>query len=167
MGLSRRPDPFAAEPIVPHAGQQKGDSDVDTVCRLRVASRFALRTSIALVMMIGAFAATGEQASAATRVGGLDIQGWCESKYFTWSINYVTVVKAALDGHNVDGWRCRVATGKVYPNTGWGSNATYEHVVDGYVYSVDMDDVCRRQYGSRAFARYSNWNDPYSWSCYR
>jgi hypothetical protein len=51
-------------------------------------------------------------------------------------------------GWNVYGWRCRY-------NGGW-------NYIDQ---TINVSQYCSYHYG--AVARYSNYNDPYSWYCYR
>jgi hypothetical protein len=81
-------------------------------------------------------------AHAATRLGGVSMAAACQNQ---WPGSEV-----ALIANNAVSWKCRFwsSLGPVY-------------------YGIDTSKQCRVQYGSSAYAAYSNYNDPYSWSCYR
>jgi hypothetical protein len=55
-----------------------------------------------------------------------------------------------LTANNVYGWKCRA-----YTSAGWAD------------LSIDVNRECRREYGSRAYAGYLDYNNPYSWRCFR
>ena len=95
-----------------------------------------------LVFGLGLFAAVTAPAHAASRLGGVSVAGACFNQ---WPGSEVVLLN-----HNVFGWKCRFwsSLGPVY-------------------YGVDLTQQCVAQYGSRAYAAYSDYNNPYSWSCYR
>jgi hypothetical protein len=81
---------------------------------------------------------------AATDLGGISVWNAC---VYQWGMPTETVI----DPYNVMGWKCR------YQPTN-GSN----------VYrGVNLSKECVRTYGARAYADYTNFNDPFSWRCYR
>lgn len=94
----------------------------------------------AVLLSFGVMLAASPSASAATRLGGVSIWSACVNQHGTPS-GVVNVTR------NVMGWRC-----------------AYRGVAGP---GVDLTRECRRTYGSSAYSGYTNWNDPYSWSCYR
>jgi hypothetical protein len=79
----------------------------------------------------------------AVELGGVSIQGACNAQFPGTTADVVQ--------NNVYGWRCK---------TYWSGGPVY--------YSgIDLSRQCRAQYGSSASANYTNYNDPYSWRCYR
>jgi hypothetical protein len=113
---------------------------------------------MALVAMEG-------EASAATRVGVPNIEGYCESKYANSSTGAMSVTRATLKYHSADGWRCYKVTGRPVPSRGW-PHMNWEDLMYDDEYGVDMNDVCRQQYGWRVWAAAGNASNPYSWACY-
>lgn len=96
-----------------------------------------------ILVAAGIGTATAPSGSAATALGGIDISGACADQW--------PGTVARLVSNNVYGWRCRV-----YYSVGWRD------------FGVDLNRACRTQYGrSNAYAKYGNYNDPYSWRCYR
>jgi hypothetical protein len=138
---------------------------MNTVYRLWSATRLALRISVILVVMFGMLAAMVQQASAASRLGGVDLNGYCKAKYSTVSLNYSSVATAGLKYNDAGGWRCYQATLMLWPIS--FKPLKYRQVRHYYEHSIDMNDACRRQYGSGVYAATNNWSNPYSWSCYR
>lgn len=96
-----------------------------------------------LVVAIG----TMSPAHAATRLGGVSMSGACVNQYGNgW--------EAYLETRKATGWKCGF---RPYPN-----------VLQKAGRAIDVNKQCQTQYrNSRAYGRYSNINDPYSWSCYR
>lgn len=101
----------------------------------------------ATIIAIAIFSlATPQAASAASRVRTIDYNFMftaCSQQHGTPS--YVVSV-----ANNVMGWRCQY-------HGGW--NAINQ--------GIDLSKECRRLYGSRAYADYTNFNNKNSWSCYR
>jgi hypothetical protein len=97
----------------------------------------------ALALTAGASVASVAPAHAATTLGGVSVWNACVYQNGTPS-------SLTIQPYNVMGWKC------VY-NGGWNSIQL----------GVDLNKECRREYGSAAYASYTNWNDPYSWRCYR
>jgi hypothetical protein len=56
---------------------------------------------------------------------------------------------------------------QISPNnvTGWG--CVYSGGWNQIVLGVNLNKECAREYGSGTYAAYTNFNDPYSWGCYR
>lgn len=115
--------------------------------------------AVALLLMVGVLASgvhvgplPGTQpASAATQLGGLNLNNFCMSKWGGTAVNRWP--------YNAGTWTCRTAayTGS-YP---WSVSVTYQF------YGIDTNEACRYQYGGGAWSASSNWSDPYSWRCYR
>lgn len=100
---------------------------------------------IAVIAIAAAAVTVGvaSSASAATRLGGVSVQQACNAQY--------PGTTAVVVANNVYGWRCK---------TYWSGGPVY------YT-GIDLSRQCRAQYGSRAYANYTNYNNPYSWGCYR
>ena len=81
-------------------------------------------------------------AQAATNLGGLSVQAACSNQW--------PGTNAVLVANNVYGWKCR---------TYWSGGPVN--------YNVDLNRECRRAYGSGAYASYLDYNNPYSWRCWR
>ena len=88
--------------------------------------------------------AKSEPASAASRLGGISVYSACEDQY-PGSYAY----RVFLVENNVFGWRCSFGNA---PAGGAG---------------LDLNRQCRKQYGKPAYARYDDYNNPYSWYCSR
>ena len=98
----------------------------------------------------------------------MDLTRYCAKKYPAWNRtaywgggNYTTYFGLAgypvLVANNARGWRCEVPTSEV--NSGvtiprWNFNR----------YSIDVNDVCRRQYG-KGYA-VLEVNNARGWACY-
>jgi hypothetical protein len=104
--------------------------------------RLATLTTLSL-LAVSCATAIASPASAVTRVGGVSMQGACDNQYPGQGR------LAKIRTWNVYGWKC--VTGVV-------------PVADG---DIDVWRQCRAQYGAAAYGGYGNYNDPYSWSCYR
>ena len=90
--------------------------------------------------------ANAKPASAYTRLGGVSVYNACKYQYnaaYSWEVFVLS------NSYNVMGWRC-------YLN----------NIHTGYV-ELNLNTECRRKYGSGAQAAYDDFNDPYSWYCYR
>lgn len=82
-------------------------------------------------------------AHATTELGSVSVQQACNVQF--------PGTTAVVVENNVYGWRCRIY---------WSGGPVY--------YSgIDLSRQCRAQYGSSAYARYLDVNNPYSWRCYR
>lgn len=102
--------------------------------------------AITLLLVAGSIVTIGAQpAHAASRLGGLNLQGNCLTNS-GWE-HYLTV-----NASNAYSWRCNYRHRKT---TAWISKG------------FDMNAVCRWQYGSGAWASVSDTKNAYSWSCYR
>jgi hypothetical protein len=112
--------------------------------------RHKLASAGAAVAVLGAIALPALQAapaSAAARVGGVNVEQYCN-----WAWGY----HAYVASWSAFGWRCNPVPG----------NAYYKGLDKG----VDMNTACRLEYSTSkatAFAGYSDSGNPYSWSCYR
>jgi hypothetical protein len=95
-----------------------------------------------LLLTFLSVAAVSTPAQAATRLGGVSVAGACFNQ---WPGSEV-----ALTSNNVFGWKCRF----------WGSQGPL-------YFGINLTQQCGVQYGGGAYAAYSNYNNPYSWSCYR
>ncbi len=119
-----------------------------------------------LLLVVGATAvpaATGiedgspfgvKEASAATQLGGLNLKAFCQYK---WGGNV-----ALRPPSDAGTWVCETVS-YVYvlcPMIVCMEPRDQDH-------GIDTNEACRWQYGSGAYARASNWSDPYSWRCYR
>jgi hypothetical protein len=87
--------------------------------------------------------------AAPTNLGGVSVVGAC--------INQLNIApsaaRAVLIANNISGWRCRYVGGVISVTYTW--------------YNINLNSQCVVQYGNGAYASYSNFNDPYSWRCYR
>ena len=109
-------------------------------------TRAALLAAMMAVMII----AGASHASAATRLGGVDLAKYCRDRYQS---SYSSA-KVVLVENNAYGWRCQQIL--LVGGPSWTN------------YSIDMVDVCRRQYGVKSVtAKYGSFSDAKSWSCYR
>jgi len=90
----------------------------------------------------GGILATAAPASAATRLGGIDMMRVCAIENgSSWWVPY-------LVSQNAYGWRC------------------YNDQI-GQSRGIDLNWGCRILYGGSAWASTSNPSSPYAWSCYR
>jgi len=92
---------------------------------------------------LGATFLFSPSAEAATRLGGISV--WNACVYQSGTPNGV-----GLASYTAVGWRC-----------------LYYSLGTTYQVGVDLNQECRRTFGSGAVAKYTNYNDPYSWGCYR
>ena len=104
----------------------------------------AMAVGLALVTgsLFGA-TAVATPAHAATDLGGVSVWNACVYQHGTPS--YVVLVSS-----NVLGWRCQYHGGAV---------STYE--------GVNLTQECKRVHGGSAYAAYLDYNNPYSWRCWR
>ena len=88
-------------------------------------------------------------AAAATKLSGISVQSACDHQY---SSTAGTTLTATLGGKTVLNWYC------VWKLTG-------RYIIS--TLGVDLNKECRRIYGSSAYAKYTDYYNPYSWGCYR
>jgi hypothetical protein len=102
-----------------------------------------LRRAAALAAMsLLAVGLGGVAPLSASANGGVDITGWCRRYYNSGAFNAVVVT------YNVYGWRCQ-----------YGSDV-------GTRLNVDMNAACAYTWPGRpGSARFTNFNNPYSWYC--
>jgi hypothetical protein len=96
--------------------------------------------AIALALGVGGVATAPAHASA--MLGGVNVTRACTIQHLTG---------ADLVAWNVYGWRC-IYHG-AYITVNWGG--------------VNLNQECASEYGSGAYAGYLDYNNPYSWRCYR
>lgn len=107
----------------------------------------------AVVMTIGLVIGTASEASAATRLGGLNIQRYCEAT----KIQGFDVTRQYLgDKRNPYTWGCLDSLW-FGPPIGWAQVGR----------GIDMTQACRMQHGKGAYARVLDQHNAYSWKCYR
>jgi hypothetical protein len=106
-----------------------------------------MTTAVAIcgLAFAGITAASAPAAHATTYLGGVSVLGACENQIFTNGV--------ALINNTVTGWRCEY-------------NGAVLHVIY-YNYNIHLNEQCAYQYGSGAYAGYTNYYNPYSWGCYR
>lgn len=85
-------------------------------------------------------------AQAATNLGGVSMDAACD--YQRGSTTYPVLMK--ITGNNVYDWRCRLNLG--------GSSSYWK---------IDVTKECRRVHGNSAYSKYLDYNNPYSWRCFR
>ena len=90
-----------------------------------------------------------QPAQAASVLGGVSVVGACTNQLYIAP----SAARAVLIANNVSGWRCQYVGGVLTVTYTW--------------YNINLNSQCVAQYGSGAYAKYSNFNDPYSWRCYR
>lgn len=90
-------------------------------------------------------------ASAATRLGGINLNSYCSK-----TVNAGDGSVARLVENNAYGWRCVDSTWTGAP-FGW---ATYR------VRGMDLNHACRLQYGNGAYVKLVQ-NHAQGWVCYR
>lgn len=94
------------------------------------------------IAVAGGVAVSAAPASAATRLGGIDMMRVCAVQNGSnWWVPY-------LVAQNAYGWRC------------WNDRTRESR-------GIDLNWGCRILYGNGAWASTSNPNSPYAWSCYR
>ena len=96
----------------------------------------------AIALALGASVVAAMPAHASTMLGGVNVDRACAWQHGTG---------ADLVAWNVYGWRC-IYHG-AYITVNWGG--------------VNLNQECASEYGSTAYARYLDYNNPYSWRCYR
>lgn len=101
---------------------------------------------VSLTLMLAIGIMNTKPASAITRLGGVSVYNACKYQYtaaFAWEVFILS------SSYNVMGWRC-------YLN----------NIHSGSV-SVNLNRECKRVYGTTAKAGYDDFNNPYSWYCYK
>jgi hypothetical protein len=101
------------------------------------APRLTRRSLVALAMAATATTATAGLATPAFAGGGMDLQRYgCDIQApGTWVV---------LRSNNVYGWRCYTGL---------------------YDLGIDVNQVCRAEYGSGSSAYYLDFYNPYTWRC--
>jgi hypothetical protein len=89
--------------------------------------------------------ATAPSASAAIRLGGVDMQRACSVQ---WK-HFGPTTAIVLDQRNAYSWKCR---------------SNYTGVIVG---GIDVNRQCADQYGWDAYAGLGSTSNPYSWYCQR
>lgn len=113
--------------------------------------KIILTSCLSAAFSIPIFTVMPQPASAAQRLGGLNItQEVCRSQTL---VLYVKPV--VLNSRDAYSWRCRV-----YPLPALTGPYLYER-------GLDLTRVCQSQYGRGAYASPMNTKDAYSWQCYR
>ncbi|NOK61744.1 MAG: hypothetical protein GFH27_549281n135 [Chloroflexi bacterium AL-W] len=103
-----------------------------------------IRHILASLLLVGLMVISSVSVTyAATDVGGMDLYTYCQVHH-KWGAPQTAVLVAPFNAY---AWRCRDWTG--------GLN------------SIHVNHVCAWQYGHGAWASTSNWEDPYSWRCYK
>jgi hypothetical protein len=99
----------------------------------------------ALLLGLGGTTGVASPASASTRLGGIDMQAACNEQY----PGQGRIAKVVT--YNVYGWKCVTGVVPVAP----GDISTWRQ--------------CQVQYGwnQGVYSGYTNYSNPYSWSCYR
>lgn len=110
-----------------------------------------LSAAAVTVMVTSGSAFTAPPASAATRLGGIDLGAYCQR-----TVNAGDASVARLVENHARGWRC-VDSMWVGPPFGW---ATYR------VRDMDLNHACRLQYGNGAYAVLEQ-NHAQGWACHR
>ena len=107
------------------------------------ARRITVLASAAL-FALGGTAALTQPASAATRLGGIDMQAACNNQY----PGQGRIAKVVTN--NVYGWKCVTGVVPVAP----GDISTWQQ--------------CQVQYGANrgVYSNYTSYSNPYSWGCY-
>jgi hypothetical protein len=107
--------------------------------------RHVASAAISVALSVGGVAIAAAPASAATRLGGINMQAACDDQY----PGQGRIAK--IRTWNVYGWKC--VTGVV-------------PVADG---DISTWRQCQNQFGWNrgVYSNYTNYNDPYSWGCYR
>ena len=75
--------------------------------------------------------------SQSPKLGGLDLNGYCVSQGYS---------RVSLDGSTINDWHCVDSAGKKF--------------------GLGTGDACKWQYQTNAIARWDDFNDPFSWSCF-
>jgi hypothetical protein len=100
----------------------------------------------------GIFAVSAPAAHASTYLGGVSVADACSNQLYIAP----SAVRLEIIKWNVTGWRC----GEI---TGIGNTVFWWWWVN-----IHLNAQCATQYGDpSAYASYSNYNNPYSWGCYR
>ncbi len=110
-----------------------------------------LRTAAVTVMVTSGLAVMAPSASAATRLGGINLGAYCQK-----TVNLGDASVARLVENHARGWIC-VDSMWIGPPFGW---ATYR------VRAMDLNHACRLQYGGKAYAKLEQ-NHARGWACYR
>jgi|GEM_PF-2350288 len=88
---------------------------------------------------------TALPAHAAALLGGVDLQTYYCDVYHPGTAAVILNTQ-----HNAVGWRC-----------------AYDAGGTTILYTISVNTACSNEYGSGAYGAYSDYNNPYSWKCYR
>ena len=101
---------------------------------------------VGLFLLMSSTVVWAQPAFAATRLGGVDVQGGCDYQYGRGTI-------ASVTSKTVMGWLCETVR--------------KDHVIIGLA-DVNLTAQCKRQYSNKnAYADYTNFYNPFSWGCYK
>lgn len=100
--------------------------------------------AIAVLLGIGSTVAVSTPAEAATILSGVSMKDACKDQW-------IAPTGVALISNSVMGWCCILT-----------DSAGGQHYM-----GIDVKRECQRVHGGAAYAGYLNFNDPYSWRCYR
>jgi len=101
-------------------------------------------TAAAILLGLGGATAIAAPAAASNRLGGVDMQAACNNQY----PGQGRIAKVLT--YNVYGWKCVTGVVPVAPG------------------DISVWQQCQVQYGAGrgVYAGYTNYYNPYSWSCY-
>lgn len=105
--------------------------------------RRAATTAIVVAGLAAATVLTAPAASAAVRLGGVDMQRACNTQYPP-AFGLKAVV---ISPYNAYSWRCA---------------APFDTTRQ-----IDVKSACINQYGQGAYQGLGDWRNPYSWYCQR
>lgn len=109
----------------------------------------SVRKGLVILTLVGAstvgMLGTAPSASAAIRLGGVDMQRACSVQ---WA-HFGPTTAIVLDQRNAYSWKCR---------------SNYTGVIVG---GIDVNRQCVYQYGWGAYAGLGSTTNPYSWYCQR
>ena len=111
----------------------------DSWIMIKLLMKRARTLTLSLALVLGGLAVSAPTASAATQLGGLNLNAYCSAKYGTYALNYE---------NNPWYWVCKRTTSNLQT-------------------TINMTAACRWQYGSGAYAVLLDSRNPYSWKCYR
>jgi hypothetical protein len=114
-------------------------------------ARIWFRAAIVAAILALGLGATAAPASAATRLGGVNLGSYCQRTVSPGNASVPYLVE-----NHARGWRC-VDSRWMGIRFGW---ATYQ------VRGMDLNHACRLQYGGNAYAVLEQ-NHARGWACYR
>jgi hypothetical protein len=105
--------------------------------------------AVACGLALAGIVSVSAPAHASSILGGVSVAGACSNQLFIAP----SATRAVLIAYNTSGWRCRYVGAVISVTYTW--------------YNINLNQECSVEYGAGAFARYLNFNDPYSWRCWR